>query len=360
MLRVARFLRSYVRSPVGNAREEVAIPPGADGAAATFIRPRTDEPLPGWIVLHGITVTGRDHPVLNRFAHALAGSGAAVIVPDVPAWRSLRLESAAADEAIAGSIAFLRSRSEVRQEGFNLVGFSFGGTHALMSAASPEIREAIRGVVAFGAFCDLARTTRYMLTGDHEWGGVVRNLEPDPYGRWIIAGNYLRRVPEYAHMTELAAAALRLAEEAGTRGVYAAEQSYDGLKAALRAGLPPEQREVWDLLAPCGGARPSPEACGRLADRLTTVASIRDPVIEPRDRLAGLDQRVVLAHGLEDRLIPYTETLRLREALPSTLEARMFITRLFSHSRRGTLNYLDYPREAVGYFALLRQALRPS
>jgi pimeloyl-ACP methyl ester carboxylesterase len=360
VLRVARFLRSYAWPGTATADDEVVLPTNDGEIAATLLRPRGEEPVAGWIVLHGLTVPGRHHPALVRFASALAASGAAVLIPEISPWRRLRIESGAAESVIEASIGYLRSRPDIRGGGLNLVGFSFGGAHGLIAASRPGIRDSIRGVVAFGAFCDLARTTRFMLTGEHEWQGVQRRSDPDPYGRWILVGNYLRDVPEYQHMQGVAEAALRLAEEAGRCGIYAAEPYYDDLKASLRTGLPPDERRMWDLIAPVGDHGETSGSRIELAERIAAAALANHSVPDPLPFLERLDQRIVLAHGLDDRLIPYTETLRLRAAMPPSVDARVFLTRMFAHSSRDTLSRLQYPREVVRYISLLRSALQPA
>lgn len=87
--------------------------------------------------------------------------------------------------------------------------------------------------------------------------------------------------------------------------------------------------------------------------------SAGESVLDPHRHLQALDQRILLAHGFHDRLIPYTETLRLHRALPSSLDARMFITRFFAHSKRGALAYLAHPVEVYRFLSLLGIALRP-
>ena len=360
MLRVARFLTSFARTEKRELAEEVRLrTPSGDGEAL-LVRPRSGGVVPGWIVLHGITVPGRHHPVLRRFVHALAASGAAVLVPDIPSWRRLRLDPTAADEAIRSSIEYLRSHPGIRPGPLNVLGFSFGGTHALVSASKSGIREHVGGVVAFGALCDLARSTRFMFTGEHEWRGSRGRLDPDPYGRWIIAGNYLRLVPEFSHMSALTDAALRIAAEAGRVGIYAADPIYDEMKARLRAELPTDERVLWDVIAPPSDRRPDISAAADLAERIErAVAASDDPIVDPRAHFEGLDQRIVLAHGMDDRLIPFTEGFRLREALPETVDSRLYITRLYAHSARGNLSYISYPTEIIRYLALLRNALAP-
>lgn len=361
MLRVARFLRCYLTDREGRSpeSEEVRLRVGDDFVEGTLYRGPDDAPAPGWIVLHGITVRGRKHASLVRFARALAGSGATVLVPDVPAWRALRIDADAARVTLIAGAAHLRDRVGAFPGGVGAVGFSFGATHALVAAADPELREVLRTVIGFGGYCDLRRATECMMTGEHEWAGERHSLRPDPYGRWVVAANYLPWVPGCEGMTEVARGALRLAEEAGARGSYAGAADYDPLKAEIRAELgSAKERRVWDLLAPLADGLPTDlPAARQMGLALADAALSRDPRLDPRPVLGEVRARVVLAHGHGDRLIPFTETLRLHSYLAGA-RCSATITRLFAHSRgEDGLRGVRLAREGARFFGLLRRAL---
>jgi hypothetical protein len=60
------------------------------------------------------------------------------------------------------------------------------------------------------------------------------------------------------------------------------------------------------------------------------------PELDPSGRLDGLAghaTRVVLLHGRQDTLIPFTETLRLRTLLPSGIRPTVAVTALIGHAR---------------------------
>src|SRR5690554_6285655 len=97
MMRSASFLREYLRPATGALDiRDLSVRRAGEEHPATLYRPaRARGPLPAWVVLHGLTYSGRTHPSLVRFARAVAASGATVLVPDVPEWRSLRVAPAA-------------------------------------------------------------------------------------------------------------------------------------------------------------------------------------------------------------------------------------------------------------------------
>ncbi|MET0395921.1 MAG: hypothetical protein ABW277_03780 [Longimicrobiaceae bacterium] len=362
MIRAARFLGGYLRQERVRVREEEVIIPMPDGGEVegTFYLPRGVRRAPGWVVLHGVSVPGRRHESLLRFSRAMAASGAAVLVPDVPAWRALRVRSETARAALIPATAYLRGRPEVLPGGVGVVGFSFGATHALIASTDPGLRDVVRTVVGFGGYCDLRRAIRCMFTGEHEWDGRRYALDPDPYGRWILAANYLAAVPGMEGMGRVAREAHELAAEAGRRRTFAGEADYDPLKATARERLLPEEREVWDLLAPPFGAPVGdPERARALADALSDAVLAADPELDPRRAMPELRARVVLAHGEADRLIPFTESLRMYAALPERLDRSVTITRLFAHSTgNSAVRAVEYGVEGLRFFRLLRRALR--
>lgn len=358
MLSLARFFRSFLRnSGAGLRQEEVEIPLDGGSIPATLYRPAHRAGVPGWVVLHGITVAGRSHVSLVRLARALSAAGGAVLVPEIDTWRRLVVDPEATAAVLGASAAFLDERGDTGG-GVTVMGFSFGATQALVTAADPRHRGHISGVVGFGGYCDLRRTVLYMMTGRHDWRGKQYRLDPDPYGRWIVAANYLTHVPEYRSMEPVARGARALAMEAGRRGVFSGDRAYDPLKADIRRDLARDEQRVWDLIAPPAGANVPRDEATELAEQLAAAALRVHPALDPRPVLPQLQRRVVLAHGWQDQLVPFTETLRLQEHLPYDVLKHASVTRLFAHSRgAGGMRLLSYPAEALRFARLLQCAL---
>jgi pimeloyl-ACP methyl ester carboxylesterase len=364
VLRAARFLHAFARPAASSVRaSELRLEVGGAEVEASLYAPSAQRgPLPGWVVLHGITVSGRRHASLVRFAQALAASGGVVLVPDVPAWRALTLGVGAADATIAAGAQYLEARADVAPGGVGVVGFSFGATQALVAAADPALAPAIRSVVGFGGYCELHRTLAFMATGEFAWRGALRRVEVDPYGRWIMAYNYLTRIPGLERMHAAAKALGTLAREAGQAGAPSWAAEYDVLKAELRAALSRAEQRVWDVLAPpAGTALPDPDFARELARGVADAALAEHPSLDPRPILPRLRARTVLAHGRADRLVPFVETLDLAALLPPAARPYAAVTGLFAHSA-GVAGPRSLARavEGVRFVRLLDQALRPA
>jgi dienelactone hydrolase len=355
------FLRAYFRDPGAAVRpEETAFQRGETSLEATLYRPRgARRPLPGWVVLHGLTYLGRQHPSLVRFARAVAASGTAVLVPEIPEWRALRVAPAITVDTIRAAVLALDASPHTLPGRVGVIGFSFGATQALVASVDAALRGHLSGVVAWGGYADVPRLFRFGLTGEHDLDGITYRTRPDPYGRWIMGANYLTAVPGYEGAAAVAGALERLAEEAGRLRTYAWDPLYDPLKTRLREALSADERAIFDLFAPLSdGAVDDMATARRLADDLAAAAVAADPLLDPLPHLAGVHVPVLLAHGRDDRLVPFTETIRIQRRLPAAPEP--MITALFAHSGQTEhgLGLTGLAREGLRFVRILHRMLR--
>lgn len=333
VVRTVRYARSW-KNGSAVSLHEIKIERGGTSLPATFISPTSYRgALPGWIVLGGLTRMGRFHPQLVRFAHALAASGAGVIVPEVPEWRDLRPAPRVTVPTVRAAVHALDARPDVRADKFGLIGFSFGGPQAAIAANHEELSERIAGVVSFGGYCDIERTLRCQLTGLHEWEGVTRRIDPDPYGRWVLASNYLTEIPGYEDAADVAAALRRLALTSSEQRVPAWDPRLDVLKGELRAGLAPRRQALFDLFAPLAASPLTRrEESERMAIDLAGACRRSEPLLDPAPELRRMRVPIYLFHGRGDRLVPYTESLRFKQGLSDGLAANVTVTGLFAHT----------------------------
>ncbi len=331
--RTARYARSW-KSDADVSAVETEIDRDGAKIAATLVMPREPAaPLPAWIALGGVSCMGRHHPQLVRFAGALASSGAAVLVPEIPEWRRLELAPSAVAPTLRGSIDHLRSRSDVAPGPIGLIGFSFGAPQVAISASRDDLGEDIGGIVLFGAYCSLEKTMTCQLTGEHEWEGLDYHLSPDPFGGWVVGGNHLTGVPGHEDADEVALALNRLANAASGQRISAWDPRHDALIRELRHTLSGRHRRLFDLFAtPSTDALPEPEERRSLAISLAETCRRVDPLLDPATALAGVELPTRLIHGRGDRLIPFTEGLRLNESLPSRVRKGLTVTAMFHHS----------------------------
>ena len=355
LTRTTSYVRSWLTGHADVLEEEITL--DRDGACipATLVRPaQVNSPLPGWVILHGITRPGRGHPQLIRFSRAVAATGAAVIIPEVPEWRELRLEPQLVVPTVQCSISALRDTPGIENMPYGLIGFSFSASHALSAAAAHEVREDIAGVVGFGGYCNLERTITFMLTGQHQYEGQSYELTPDPYGRWIVAANYLDKIPGYEEATDVTHGLRQLAALSGDIGAPAHDLCYDAAKAKERGKINSDRKFLFDILAPPSGVLPDLAHAKKLGHKLTEAAVRIEPEIDAFKTLQNISCPVHILHGRNDDLIPFSEGLRIRDALPPESDSHTTITRLFGHS---TQDRFPSPFRAIQEVAAFLRAL---
>jgi pimeloyl-ACP methyl ester carboxylesterase len=366
-LATARFLRQFARDKrIADERELVLRDDtGQRSATAYFPRPRRGR-APAWILLHGITVPGRHHAAVRRMGRALAAAGHIAVVPEIERWRGLEVTVREAPPAVRDALHALRGWAEVDPRRIGLMGFSVASTWAL-EIVSGGPQDAFAAAVGIGGYGDPQRMLRAMVVGEHEWEGVEHRYTPDPYGRWIMGGTLLPMLDGDAFGTQeertAAGRALRaLAVTAGRNGAYSGDAVYDSLIAQVRATMPAGALPAWDLLAPSSQRLvPDRQAGGALADAMAAAALRSEPELDPHGRLEGIRVPVVLMHGESDRLVPYSETLRLAREVPVEYLKSVTVTKLLGHTRRseaaGLRNPRVFAREAGAFVGFIHALL---
>jgi len=266
----------------------------------------------------------------------------------------LLLAPAEGQETLREAVLALAAREGAAPGRLGVMGFSFGGPQALLAGADPELIPHLRVAASFGGYCDIERTFRFLFTGEHEWKGAVYHTEPDPYGRWVVGGNFLPHAEGFQGTEAVAEALLTLAREAGDLQVASWEAIHDRRKEELEDSLPTPLRKVFRAFAPVSGGEIGAEMVEALVPALARAALRDSPLWDLSPRLSEVRIPVHLIHGRQDRLIPFSETLRLAEAIPAGPGVTVSLTRLFSHSRRdGGRRWVGEMGEQVRFLNLM-------
>jgi pimeloyl-ACP methyl ester carboxylesterase len=118
---------------------------------------------------------------------------------------------------------------------------------------------------------------------------------------------------------------------------------------------------VYDLFASPAGQPPHDlDRAREIAYGLGEAALQVQPLLDPGPYLRQLRTRTLVAHGRHDRLVPFTESLRLARELRPDVLARCTITGLFAHSG-GTekgLGPWGLSHEGTRFVALLNSIIR--
>lgn len=287
---------------------------GRPGAADLYL-PGAGRAEAGIVLVPGAVPQGKDDERLVALATTLARARFAVLTPDLTGYRELRIRPGHVRE-VADAFCYLMSQDALAPQGRAGIGaFSYAVGPAVLAAAQEDIRERVRFVLGVGGYYDLHVAIRFLTTGYFEEEGAPRYLRPDDYGRLVFARTalgYLSRETDRVVLNAMVDAKL---------------EDREADVSALADDLGPEGRAVYRLLT-----HTDPHETPRLIAALppTLVAAIQDLSLQGKD-LSGLSARLILVHGKNDPLVPYTESIALSRALPASRAHVFIIQRILGH-----------------------------
>lgn len=251
----------------------------------------------GLVLIPGADMAGRDHPRFVAFARAFARAGYSVLAPEIPNLRQLRVQAGDID-AIADAVEKLSPLTGP----VGIVAISYAAGPALLATLAPRLAGKVTFVVAIGGYHDATATVRWFTTGAHRiapdqpW----QYGRPNAYGRWVFVRNNADLVEDTRDRITFGAMAARKF------------QSLDAPIDDLVALLGPEGRRVQVLLD-----NRDPDAVPALIAGLPPAAQAELAALDPsRAALDRFPARVILVHGRDDAIIPWTESAALQKALP--------------------------------------------
>jgi len=306
---------------------DLYLPAALDGCVAPGQVSAPHCPRAALVAVPGAVPQGKDDPRMVAFATTLARAGFAVMVPDLAGFRQLRIRPSDARE-IAAAFAWISRRPELAPDGrAGMFAFSYSVGPAVLAALQDDIRGQVRFIVGLGGYHDLPRAMRFFTTGWFEHEGAWQFITPDDTGRMVLAYSSL----DY------------LAEGAADRAVFdrMVAQRLDDPEvdlAPLAAGLSPGAQAVYALALNSDPARFA-ELFARLPRGMREHIDRLDLA---RHDLTPLQARLILVHGRNDNLIPYTESLALAGAVPAG-QARVFLIRsVLGHVDLGVSDFFTW------------------
>jgi hypothetical protein len=291
----ARLLSDIARQDSAGAVQRVAVTyRGAQGTRRAHLYVPA-ESRAGLVLVPGAAERVVEDPRLIGFADALRRRGFRVLVPELGGSDFLQVSAADAD-AIADAARWLLASGEASQVGMAALSYAVGPT--LQAALRPDLRERTGFVVAIGGYHSVLAGITYLTTGAFREGpdGPWRRTEVDRRAKWIFLQANTEWIddPNDARLLEAIARARLAGAETGS----------------LAARLGPEGRAVYRVFANRDPAR-VPALISDLPPRIRAEIGALD--------LAALDLRrlgaaLILIHGLDDPLVPHTESLKLARA----------------------------------------------
>lgn len=280
----------------------------------------------GVVLVPGASTSGKDDPRLIAFAASLARSHFAVLVPDMPNVRQLKV-SPDDSRVIADAFAYGVTRADIAPNGrLGMGAFSYALGPTLIGALEPDIRDKVRFVLGVGGYHDLNRVITFFTTGFYRASPTApwKFIAPNNYGKWAFVFSNVERFSDAEDKATLT-------EMANTK-LVTPDANVDALVAKLKTA---EAKNLYTLLTNKnpelvpGLVATLPEAMRKDLDALNLIN---------RD-LSPLKARLLLFHGYDDSLVPYTESVSLAAA--TGRRNRLFLISGFNHVDYGQPTFFD-------------------
>jgi hypothetical protein len=308
--------------------EKVSYPTLNGQASSDLYRPSGGGLHPAIIVCLGVVPFETNHPQVPRLGKALARSGFTALMYWSPAMRDLRLEPVDIDN-IALAYEWLISQSYVDSTKSGLLGTCVGGSFALMSAASPRVRERVSFVAAYAPFSSM-----FTLLQDAASSSTVRSDTREP---WKV-DQLTRKVLERSLI-----AGLRPDEAEILRNMISNHQSRDDFNK-----LSPDGQIIYSLLT-----NPSADKAKEIIDQLPRGFHDRLYTMSPVKYLNDVQSPLILLlHDRGDNVVPVGESRRLYASLSSHPQVR-YTELQFQHLNPAKLPVFKLVRELWKFYKAL-------
>lgn len=306
-------LKATTREP--RREEQVFTVEGRQGLADTY-HP-AGRALGCLVLIGGFTPHGKNDPRIVELASSFARSRFLVIVPEVPAARDYQV-SPEDIGVVADAARFALDLPDPAcgRVGFAALSYAVGPT--VMAALEPDLTPRVEHITSLGGYHDLeavvtfATTGHYRETPDEPW----QRRDPDHFMRWVFVESNLDLIEDEEDRRRLQAMADRRIEDPAAPIDDLAE------------GLGEEGRALLELLV-----NTDPGRVPALIESLPSAIQERMQALNPADRdLSSLQGRMILIHGREDDMIPYTESIAMAEAVS---DVELHLIPDFSHIEPG-------------------------
>jgi len=290
------------------SREETTL--AADSGRLQADLYRSARPRGVLLLVHGLSRAGRRQPDLERLAGLLARHGLLVVVPQFEGLAAFQLTG----REIADVRAALREAAALNPGAGSgsvaVAGFSFGAGPALLAAADVP---GLRVVGSFGGYADLDHVIAYVTTGAYGFAGRRYVARQQDYNRWKLLALLVALVADDRDRRVLDDVARKKLADPGEDTV------------SVEQNLGPEGRAVLALVK-----NRDEDAVDGLVARLPDRAREALRQLSPLDAIPRIRARLLIAHGMADDSIPFTESQRLAAAAGERAHLTLFQT--FHHT----------------------------
>ena len=284
---------------------------------ADLYEPADATDSPAIVLVNGVVPEGRAYQPLVDFADGLARTGFVVLVPDALDYANYRVFPEDIGALVRG-FQVLQSRPSVNPDRVGFIGFSMGGSLAMVAAADPEIADQVALVATVGAYFALDAMLRAVTTSTVQTDTGFQPYEPDSYV-WLVTRNTLL-------------SAIPNSDD---------QEALFHLFSLQTPDPDPEASPEWDLNqlgSPARGVyelftNRDPATVALLMDKVrSTMPGVLES-ISPDAHITRLQAPAALLHDRGDLYVPSYESQRIYDKLGGEPRARLAVLDVIQHAQ---------------------------
>ena len=283
---------------------------------ADVYEPVGSDRSPAVILVNGVEPAGRKYSALVELADGLSRAGFVVLVPDALDYANYRVLPQDIGALVRG-FQILQGRKTVDMDRIGFIGFSMGGSLAMLAAADPEIVDDVQMVAAVGSYFSLEAMIQAVTTKTVRTPSGNAFYEPDDYV-WLITRNtLLSQVQDSDDRSEL----FRVFSLPSPRPNPDVIHTFDP------QGLGDQAQSVYVMLT-----NRDPDSVKPLVSKVRELMPGVFESLSPKYHLNRITASISLLHDRNDPYVPVQESDRTFKMVGGSARARLEILDVVQHA----------------------------
>lgn len=266
-----------------------------------------------FIIYPGASPFAEQHPEITKMAYLIAGMKIRVYLPRLPLLKDLII-SPDNSEWMVHFYKWVCNEEKTLSRKIYLIGMSFGG--ALLLKANLKLNQFTPSPVAvmtYGTFYNFDTTFNFLTTGIHHLEEVKMYCQPHDWGTVVILNNYLKFIDTDYDQTNILKNISFLVNN-------------EPEKAETHKKTLPDFDQIYlnDLIE----SKHNPDIKHAI-ESIKIVCKDELHSLSPKYWYENIKGKVFVLHGINDNMIPYTESVKLAKSIDNS---EILISGLYGHN----------------------------
>ena len=266
-----------------------------------------------FIIFPGASPFAEEHPETTKMAYLIAGMKIRVYLPRLPLLKDLIISPDNAEWMIH-FYQWVINEEKTLNNKIYIIGMSFGG--ALLLKATQKLglfTPPPNAIMTYGTFYNFDTTFNFLTTGVYHLEETKMYVQPHDWGAIVILNNYLEHIDTVYDKTNILKNISYLVND-------------EPENAEIHRKTLPEFDQIYlnDLIE----SKHNPDI--KLAiDSIKITCKDELHSLSPKYWYENIIGKVFILHGMNDNMIPYTESVQLSKSID---KSEILISKLYGHN----------------------------